>query len=65
MKTWSDHRSFWRSGYAAMLIQPTASYSYPFYHSREDTPDKLDFNSMTIFAEAIYTVVNELSNPST
>lgn len=39
--TWSDHRSFWRHGYRAMMITDTAPYRYPHYHAVDDTPDKL------------------------
>jgi hypothetical protein len=38
---WSDHRSFWRAGYPAVMITDTAFYRYPYYHTALDTPDKL------------------------
>jgi len=41
--TWSDHRSFWRQGYQAVMITDTAPYRYPHYHAAEDTPDKLAY----------------------
>ena len=43
---WSDHWSFWRSGYPAIMITDTALYRYPYYHSSQDTPDKIDFHSL-------------------
>ena len=39
--SWSDHWSFWRQGYRAMMITDTALYRYPHYHAVTDTPDKL------------------------
>jgi Zn-dependent M28 family amino/carboxypeptidase len=39
--SWSDHRSFWRHGYQALMITDTAPYRYPHYHAATDTPDKL------------------------
>lgn len=39
--SWSDHRSFWRHGYRAVMITDTAPYRYPHYHAASDTPDKL------------------------
>jgi len=39
--SWSDHRSFWRQGYRALMITDTAPYRYPHYHAATDTPDKL------------------------
>jgi len=40
---WSDHLSFWRQGYPAIMVTDTALYRYPWYHRAEDTPDKLDY----------------------
>lgn len=41
--SWSDHRSFWRAGYRAVMITDTALYRYRHYHARSDTPDKLAY----------------------
>ena len=35
---WSDHRSFWRQAYRALMVTDTAFYRYPHYHMPEDTP---------------------------
>jgi Zn-dependent M28 family amino/carboxypeptidase len=43
---WSDHWSFWQQGYPALMLTDTAPYRYPHYHSRSDTPDKLDYERM-------------------
>jgi Zn-dependent M28 family amino/carboxypeptidase len=40
---WSDHLSFWRHGYPAVMVTDTAFYRYPFYHTPDDTPDKLSY----------------------
>ena len=40
---WSDHRSFWRHGYRALMITDTAFYRYPEYHTAQDTADRLDY----------------------
>jgi Zn-dependent M28 family amino/carboxypeptidase len=40
---WSDHASFWREGYPALMITDTAPYRYPWYHTAQDTPDKVDY----------------------
>ena len=46
---WSDHRSFWRRGYPAVMATDTAFYRYRHYHRQSDTPDKLTYGP---FAEA-------------
>lgn len=43
---WSDHWSFWRQGVPAVMLTDTAPYRYPYYHTREDTPDKIDYDRL-------------------
>jgi Zn-dependent M28 family amino/carboxypeptidase len=43
---WSDHWSFWQQGYRALMVTDTAPFRYPFYHSSEDTPDKVDYDRL-------------------
>jgi Zn-dependent M28 family amino/carboxypeptidase len=45
--SWSDHSSFWKYDYPAIMVTDTALYRYPFYHTREDTPDKVDYHSLS------------------
>ena len=45
--SWSDHRSFWRQGYRAVMVTDTALYRYPHYHAASDTPDKLAYPQLT------------------
>jgi Zn-dependent M28 family amino/carboxypeptidase len=40
---WSDHWSFWQSGYPGVMITDTAPFRYPHYHEPTDTPEKLDY----------------------
>lgn len=42
----SDHLSFWRQGYRAVMITDTAFYRNPHYHLESDTIDTLNFDSM-------------------
>ena len=44
--SWSDHRSFWRRGYPALMVTDTAFYRNRDYHTAFDTPEKLDYQSM-------------------
>ncbi len=39
----SDHASFWRNGYIAFCGIEDNDISYPYYHSIEDTIDKISF----------------------
>ncbi|MEA3035936.1 MAG: hypothetical protein QOH04_1701 [Sphingomonadales bacterium] len=40
---WSDHWSFGQISVPALMVTDTAPFRYPFYHTREDTPDKVDY----------------------
>jgi len=44
--TLSDHSSYNRHGYPALMITDTAFMRYPYYHTAQDTPEKLDYESM-------------------
>jgi Zn-dependent M28 family amino/carboxypeptidase len=43
---WSDHWAFWQCGYQAIMLTDTALFRYPYYHSAEDTADKLDYPNL-------------------
>jgi hypothetical protein len=44
---WSDHWAFWQEGFPAFMVTDTALFRYPYYHTRSDTPDKLDFDRLS------------------
>jgi len=60
---WSDHASFWKEGYAALMITDTALFRYRHYHTPEDTPDKIDYTRMARVVMGIARVVAELARP--
>jgi Zn-dependent M28 family amino/carboxypeptidase len=43
---WSDHLSFWRERYPALMVTDTAFHRNPFYHTSSDTPETLDYERM-------------------
>jgi len=50
---WSDHASFWHAGYPAFMVTDTAPYRYPYYHTAEDTPEKVNFEALGRVAEGL------------
>jgi Zn-dependent M28 family amino/carboxypeptidase len=44
--TLSDHASYEHYGYPAIMITDTAFMRYPYYHTAQDTPDKVDYDSV-------------------
>lgn len=59
---WSDHLSFWRQGYPALMVTDTAFYRYPYYHTSEDTPDKIDYARLTAVTNGLASALVELAN---
>ena len=58
---WSDHWSFWQSGYPALMVTDTAPFRYPWYHTADDTPDKLDYGKLATVVDGLEAVVEALS----
>ena len=60
--SWSDQWSFWQHGYPAIMVTDTAPFRYPYYHSSNDTPDKLDYDRFTLVVSGMEKVIEELTN---
>jgi len=58
----SDHWSFWKEGYPALMLTDTAPLRYRHYHSPEDTADKIDFEWLARVAKAAINAVQRLSS---
>jgi Zn-dependent M28 family amino/carboxypeptidase len=58
--SWSDQWSFWQHGYPAIMVTDTAPFRYPYYHSSNDTPDKLDYDRFTLVVSGMEKVIQEL-----
>lgn len=51
---WSDHLSFWRQRYRAVMVTDTAFYRYPWYHTGEDTSDKLNYGEFARMTNGLF-----------
>lgn len=58
---WSDHASFWQRGYPALMLTDTALYRYPWYHSAQDTPDKVDYARLARVTTGLHAMFAELA----
>jgi hypothetical protein len=58
---WSDHSSFWRRGYKALMVTDTAFYRYRYYHTPEDTPDKVAYGALGRATEGLCRCFAELA----
>ncbi len=52
--SWSDHYSFWRHGYRAVMITDTAFYRYPYYHTQWDSPDRLAYPAFARATDGLF-----------
>jgi len=58
---WSDQWSFWRIGVPAIMITDTAPFRYPYYHTANDTPEKLDYDRMARVVVGLKHVIQQLT----
>ena len=62
--TWSDHTSYNRHGYPAIMITDTAFLRYPYYHTAQDTAEKLDYDSMAQVVGGLAKVIEGIAGPA-
>jgi hypothetical protein len=58
----SDHLSFWRHGYRALMVTDTAFYRNPYYHTADDVPDKIDFENFAKVVNGLRDTIVELAD---
>ena len=58
---WSDHASFWKQGYPAIMVTDTAPFRYPHYHLPTDTPDRVDDERLARVVEGLSAVLERIS----
>jgi Zn-dependent M28 family amino/carboxypeptidase len=56
---WSDHWSFWKEGYPALMVTDTALYRYPYYHTMQDTPDRVDYERLARVVTGLHGMLRE------
>ncbi len=59
---WSDHLSFWRKGYPAIMVTDTAFFRYASYHTSADTAEKLNYKRMARIVIGLVPTILELAN---
>lgn len=58
----SDHWSYWRHRVPALMITDTAPFRYQWYHTPEDTPDKMDFERFARVVEGVEAVLRGVAD---
>jgi len=57
----SDHHSFWREGYPAVMVTDTAFYRNPHYHTATDTPETIDGDALAAVTAGLAGAVARLA----
>jgi len=58
---WSDQWAFWQQGYPAIMITDTAPFRYPYYHTAQDTVDKIQYEHLTRVVVGLQKMIQELA----
>jgi hypothetical protein len=53
----SDHRSYWKNGFPAVMVTDSAFYRNPNYHLPSDTADTLDYARMAEVTKGLYAAI--------
>lgn len=53
----SDHSSFWKYGFPALMVTDSAFLRNPYYHQPSDTPETLNYGFLAEVVDGIYTAV--------
>ena len=61
--SWSDQWSFWKHGYPGIMVTDTAPFRYPYYHTREDTSEKLSYGRMARVVVGLEKIIRDEANP--
>jgi hypothetical protein len=57
----SDHRNYWKQGFAAVMITDTAFLRNPNYHTPGDTAATLDYARMAAVVDGVFNTIQQLS----
>jgi hypothetical protein len=61
---WSDHWSYAQFGAPAIMLTDTAPFRYPYYHTAQDTPDKVDYQRLARVVQGVEAVARDLAGKS-
>lgn len=61
---WSDHWSFEQYGIPALMVTDTAPFRYPYYHTEQDTPDKVDVRRLSLVVSGLTAMLKDYCRES-
>ena len=57
---WSDHASFWKFRFPAIMITDTAHFRDPHYHAETDQGQQVDYERMVLVAQGVEAITKKL-----
>jgi Peptidase family M28 len=57
----SDQWSYWQQGWPGLMVTDTANFRYPYYHTMQDTPDKIDYERTARVVRGLEAVIRDLA----
>jgi hypothetical protein len=57
----SDHWGFQQAGYPALMVTDTANFRYRYYHTNDDTPDKVSFRELSRLIRVLFQTMSALA----
>jgi len=57
----SDHWSFWKFNYPAIMVTDTAPLRYPYYHKLTDTYDKVNYHDLVEVTKGLLLAITNLT----
>jgi hypothetical protein len=61
--SWSDQWAYWKFGWPAVMVTDTALYRNPYYHTLQDSPDKLDYQRLARVVRGLDGTLREMASP--
>jgi Zn-dependent M28 family amino/carboxypeptidase len=58
----SDHQSYWKEGFPAIMVTDTAFFRNPNYHGANDTADTLDYVRMAKVVKGVFAAIQDVAS---
>jgi Zn-dependent M28 family amino/carboxypeptidase len=56
----SDHLNYWKFGFPAVMVTDSSFYRYQYYHTEDDTYEKLDYQAMAKVVYGVFKSIEEI-----
>ncbi len=57
----SDQWAFWQHGYPGVMVTDTAPFRYPYYHTPNDTPEKIQYDRLAQVVAGLERIIADIA----